>query len=186
MLYLPKLEITNLVIVMSPLRKLALFIRPTLSRVSFNHFPRSTNLLLSFRMRSWPSQTFLRLTTRLGALGRCLAIYEVLPPRVRNASWMLDTAQSVQGLNSSAHTENSPPNSRIFHKGLGSHKERLGQVKRLLKGDANGRGGGVLFIGIWKTSHWSCQSRLVHHTGQTGRVTPNRLRPLTDENSLRW
>jgi hypothetical protein len=41
------------------------------------------------------------------------------------------------------------------------------------------RGGGVPFIGNWKTSHWSCQSkpvRLVHHTGQTGRVTPNRLR----------
>jgi hypothetical protein len=48
------------------------------------------------------------------------------------------------------------------------------------------RGGGVSFIGIWKTSRWSYQSRPVHHTGRTDRVTPNQLRPLTDENSLRW
>jgi hypothetical protein len=70
---------------------------------------------------------------------------------------MLDVVQSAQGLNSSAHTQNTPPNSRIFHKGLGSHKERLGELKRLLEGYANGqepaiheRVGGVSFIGIWK------------------------------------
>jgi hypothetical protein len=85
---------------------------------------------------------------------------------------MLDTTQSAQDLNSSAHTQNSPPNSRIFHKGLGSHKEGLRDLKRLLKGYTNGqelatheRGGGVLFIGIWKTSHWSCQGRSVKLVG---------------------
>jgi hypothetical protein len=68
---------------------------------------------------------------------------------------MLDVAQCAQGWNSSAHTQNSPSNSRIFHKGFGSHKERLGDLKRLLEGYANGqepatqeRGGGVPFIGI--------------------------------------
>jgi hypothetical protein len=68
---------------------------------------------------------------------------------------MLDVTQSAQGLNSSAHTQNSPPNLRIFHKGLRSHKERLGELKKLLKDYANGqepatheRGGGVPFIGI--------------------------------------
>jgi hypothetical protein len=29
------------------------------------------------------------------------------------------------------------------------------------------RGGGVPFIGIWKTSRWNCKSRPVHHTRQT-------------------
>jgi hypothetical protein len=125
MICLTKFRITNPMIPTSPLRKLELITRPTLSRVSFNHSSRSTNLLLSFQRQSRPSQTFTRLTTRLEALGRHLAIYEALPPRVTNASRMLDIAQSAQGLKSSAHTRNSPPNSRIFHKGLRSHKERL-------------------------------------------------------------
>jgi hypothetical protein len=49
-----------------------------------------------------------------------------------------------------AHTQISPPNTRILHKGLGSHKEWL--IKRMLKEHANGqelatheRGGGVPF-----------------------------------------
>jgi hypothetical protein len=40
-------------------------------------------------------------------------------------------------LNSSAHSQNSPLNSKFFHKGVGSHKERLGRaqgvVERLFK-----------------------------------------------------
>jgi hypothetical protein len=51
------------------------------------------------------------------------------------------------------------------------------------------RGGGVPFIGNWKTSHWSYQSksvRPVHHTDQTSRVTPNRLRVVSEGNSLNW
>jgi hypothetical protein len=68
---------------------------------------------------------------------------------------MIDRVQSAQGLNSSAHTQNPPPNSRIFHKRLGSHKERLGELKRMLEGYANGqesatheRGDGTPFIEI--------------------------------------
>jgi hypothetical protein len=65
---------------------------------------------------------------------------------------MLDASQSAQGLNLSEHTQNSPPNSKIFHKRLGSHKEWLGgELNRLLKGYSNGqepatheRGGGCL------------------------------------------
>jgi hypothetical protein len=85
------------VIPMSPLRKLELLTRLTPSQVSFNHFSQSTNLLLSFRRQMRHSQTFLRLTTCLGALGWCLAIWEASPPRVTNASRMLDAAQSTQG-----------------------------------------------------------------------------------------
>jgi hypothetical protein len=39
---------------------------------------------------------------------------------------VLDAAQSAQSLNSSAHTQNSPPNSRIFHKGLALTKSAIG------------------------------------------------------------
>jgi hypothetical protein len=50
---------------------------------------------------------------------------------------MLDTNQSAQGLNSSAHTQISPPKPRIIHKGLRSHIEWLGgtqdAVERLCK-----------------------------------------------------
>jgi hypothetical protein len=69
-------------------------------------------------------------------------------------------------------------------------KRDWGELKRLLKGYSNGqklsthkRGGGVPFIGIWKTSCWGCQSRPVkpvHRTGQTDRVTPNWLRAFSE------
>jgi hypothetical protein len=121
------------VIPTSPLRKLELLTRPTPCWVSFNHFPRSTNWLLSFRRRSRPSQTFPRLTTCLGALGRCLAVSEASPPRVTNASRVLDAAQSAQGLGLVLTTEISPPNSRILHLRLGSHKERLGRSQEAVK-----------------------------------------------------
>jgi hypothetical protein len=41
---------------------------------------------------------FSRLTTSLGAQGQHLVIYEASPPRLTNASWVLDIAQSAQGL----------------------------------------------------------------------------------------
>jgi hypothetical protein len=90
---------------------------------------------------------------------------------------MIDLDQSAQGLNSSAHTQNSPPNSRILHEGHGSHKERLGRaqdvIKRLFKqlGTNNPQEKGWnAFIGIWKTSHWGYHSRPVRPVGcpQTG------------------
>jgi hypothetical protein len=91
---------------------------------------------------------------------------------------VLDAAQSAQGLELVLTTQIPPSNLRIFHLRLGSHKERLG-FKRLLKSYASGqkqatheRGGGVPFIGIWKTSRWSYQIRPVYHIGQTGWVTP--------------
>jgi hypothetical protein len=50
-------------------------------------------------------------------------------------------------------TQISPPNSKILHLRLGSHKERLGELKRLSKGYENGKeptthesGGGESFI----------------------------------------
>jgi hypothetical protein len=50
---------------------------------------------------------------------------------------VFDATQIDQGLNSSAHSQNSPLNSKIFHKGVGSHKERLGRaheaIERLFK-----------------------------------------------------
>jgi hypothetical protein len=46
---------------------------------------------------------------------------------------MLDTAQSAQGLNSSAHTQISPPKPRILHKGLRSHKECLGRAQEAVE-----------------------------------------------------
>jgi hypothetical protein len=52
---------------------------------------------------------------------------------------MLNVVQSAQGLNSSAHTQNSPPNSRIFYKDLYLTKKDWGEVKRLLKGYSNGQ-----------------------------------------------
>jgi hypothetical protein len=48
-------------------------------------------------------------------------------------SQVLDTTQSAQGLNSSAHTQNSPRNSRIFHLRLESHKEMLGRVQEAIE-----------------------------------------------------
>jgi hypothetical protein len=146
----PKFGITNPVIPTSPLRKLELLTRPTLSQVSFNHFPHSTKLLLhSFRRWSGPSQSFPRLTIRLRALGWHLAIKEASPPRVTNASWVLDVAQSAQGLGLVLTIQISPPNTRILHLRLGSHKERLGRaqeaIKRLWKqsGTGNSREWGV-------------------------------------------
>jgi hypothetical protein len=134
MICLPKFRITNPVIRTSPLRRLELLPRPTPSRVSFNHFPHSTKLLLlSFRRRSGPSQTFPRRTTRLGALGRHLAVYEASPPRVTNASRVLDTAQSTQGLGLVLTIQISPPNSRILHLRFASHKERLGRAQEAVK-----------------------------------------------------
>jgi hypothetical protein len=102
MICLLKIEITNPVIPTSLLRKFELLTRATLSWISFNHFPQFTNLLLSFQRQSQLSQTFPRLTTSLGALGRHLVTQEASPLRVTNVSWMLDVAQSAQGLNSSA------------------------------------------------------------------------------------
>jgi hypothetical protein len=130
----PKFRIANPVILTSPLRKLELLTRPTPSWVSFNHFPHSTKLLLlSFRRQSRHSQTFPRLTTRLGALVRCLAVYEASSPRVTNASWVLDVALSAHGLGLVLTTQISPPNSRILHLRLGSHKERLGRAQEAVK-----------------------------------------------------
>jgi hypothetical protein len=64
----PKFGITSPVIPMSPLRKLELLTRPTPIRVSFNHFPHTTKLLLlSFQRQSGPSQTFPRLHHMLGS-----------------------------------------------------------------------------------------------------------------------
>jgi hypothetical protein len=103
-------------------------------RVSFNYFPHFTKLLvLSFRRRSGHSQTFLRLTTRLGALGRRLTVYEASPPRVTNASWVLDAAQSTQGLGLVLTTQISPLNSIILHLWFGSHKERLERAQEVVK-----------------------------------------------------
>jgi hypothetical protein len=130
----PKFGITNPVIPMSPLRKLELLTRPTLSRVSFNHFLHFTKLLLlSFRRWSGPSQTFSRLTTRLEALWWCLAISKVSPPRVTNASWVLDVTQIAQDLGLVLTTQISPPNLRILHLRLGSHKERLDRAQEAVK-----------------------------------------------------
>jgi hypothetical protein len=130
----PKFGITNPVISTSPLRKLELLTRSAPRWVSFNHFPHSTKfLLLSFWRRSESSQTFPILTTRLGALWRLLAVYEASPPRVTNASRVLDVAQSAQGLGLVLTTQISPPNSRILHLRLGSHKERLGRAQETVK-----------------------------------------------------
>jgi hypothetical protein len=121
----------------SSLRKLELLKRPTPSRVSFNHFSQSIKLCLSFRRWSRPLQTFSRVTTRLGALGWCLAVYKASPPRVTNVSRVLDATQSDQGLGLVLTTQVSPSNSRILHLRLRSHKERLGwaqeAVERLCK-----------------------------------------------------
>jgi hypothetical protein len=134
MIYLLKFRITNPMIPTYPLRKIELITMLTPSQVSFNHFPRSTNLLLSFQRRIRSSQNFSRLTTRLGALGWCLA---ASPPRVTKASRVLDTTQSAQGLGLVLTTQMSQSNSRILHLRLGSHKERLGRaqeaVERLCK-----------------------------------------------------
>jgi hypothetical protein len=46
---------------------------------------------------------------------------------------MLDVAQSAQDLNSSAHTQNSPPKLRIFHKELASHKEWLRRAQEAVE-----------------------------------------------------
>jgi hypothetical protein len=50
---------------------------------------------------------------------------------------VLDAAQSAQGLGLVLTTQISPPNSKILHLRLGSHKERMGRaqeaVKRLCK-----------------------------------------------------
>jgi hypothetical protein len=104
---------------------------------------------------------------------------------------VLDVAQSAQGLNSSAHTKTLQPTQESFTKDMGLTKRGWRELKRLLKGYTNGqeptiheRGGEVPFIGIWKTSCWGYQSRLIHHTGQIGRVTQNWLRALSEENSL--
>jgi hypothetical protein len=68
MIYWSKFEITNPVIPMSPLRKLELLTRSTLSRVSFNHFPHSTKLLLlSFQRRRGHSQIFSKTHHTLGS-----------------------------------------------------------------------------------------------------------------------
>jgi hypothetical protein len=54
-----------------------------------------------------------------------------------------------------AHTQISPPDTRILHKGLGSHKEWLGRAQEVIEmlckwsGTAtHDRRGGVPFIGI--------------------------------------
>jgi hypothetical protein len=84
---------------------------------------------------------------------------------------VFEAAQIAQALNSSAHTQNSPPNSRIFQQRLGSHKERLGRaqeaVKRLCKwlGTSKPRERGWSpFLWIWKTSSLDCQRRLIWST----------------------
>jgi hypothetical protein len=133
MICLLKFGITNPVIPTSPLRKLELLTRPTPSRVSFNHFLRSTNLLLFLQRRSRPSQIFSRLTTRLEALGQHLAVLEASPPRVTNASRVLDAVQSAQGLGLVLTTQISPPNLRILHLRLGSHKGRLERAQETVK-----------------------------------------------------
>jgi hypothetical protein len=76
----------------------------------------STTFLTSLALASFlteakqTSQTFPRLTTSLGALGRCLAIEEDSPPRVTNATKI--TSQS-----SSAHKEDlTQPLAWISHK----------------------------------------------------------------------
>jgi hypothetical protein len=66
----------------------------------------------------------------------------------------------------------------------------------LSKGYENGQeqathesGGGVPVIGNLKTSHWGYQTRPVrpiHHTSQTGMVTPTGLRALLEGNSQNW
>jgi hypothetical protein len=72
---------------------------------------------------------------------------------------MLDATQSAQGLNSNAHTKNSPPNIIIFHKGIGSHKEWMERAQEAVEilykwletSNPQEKGeGGVPFIGIWK------------------------------------
>jgi hypothetical protein len=65
---------------------------------------------------------------------------------------VLDVVQSAQGLGLVLTTQISPPNSRILHLRLGSHKERLGRAQETVKGYENGQelatyesGGGVPF-----------------------------------------
>jgi hypothetical protein len=179
MICIPKFRITNPVIPTSPLRKLELLTRPTLSYVAFNHFPRSTNLLLSFRRWSRPSQTFPRLATRLGALAQRLAVYEASPPSITNASRVLDAAQSAQDLGLVLTTQISPSNSRILHIKLGSHKERLRRAQEAVKRLCNHSGtsspwewgwsvfyreSGKLAVGVSKTQ--TCPGRRSDMSGQ--------------------
>jgi hypothetical protein len=45
---------------------------------------------------------------------------------------MFDTDQSAQGLNLSAHTQISSPNTRILHKGVRTHKEWLARAQEVV------------------------------------------------------
>jgi hypothetical protein len=146
MICLPQFGITNPMIPTSPLRSLKLLTRPTPSRVSFNHFLWSTNLLLS---QDFPKTHHM--------LGSSREMRSHLPPWVTNTSWVLDTTQSAQDLGLVLITQISPPNSIILHLRLGSHKERLGRAQetaeRLFKwswttNPREGGGGGVPFIRI--------------------------------------
>jgi hypothetical protein len=108
---------------------------------------------------------------------------------------MLDVSQSAQCLGLVLTTQISPPNSRILHLRLGSHKERLGRaqeaVKRLWKwsGSSNPREWG------WSAFYRESKKLAVgavrldqsdRSTIPASMVTPTGLKALSDGNSLNW
>jgi hypothetical protein len=151
---------------MSPLRKLELLTMPTPSRVSFNHFPWSTNLLFSFQRRSRPSQTFPRLTTRLGALGRRLGGFTSKSNKCFMDAWRSPKCSRLE-LKWLTH-KSLHPTLESSTKDLDLTKSGWGELKRLLKEYANGQEPVAHEIGVEcllkesrKTNYWSCQSRPV-------------------------